>query len=79
MYALRSRFTRLAFAFALFISSGTLYGATAYGQESTIGGSIDETAEGTPEDEAGFSSSGLCPARIWCVTHNRHEIIYVPC
>lgn len=82
MFALPSRFTRLAFAAALFISSGTMYGATAYGQDvsdEVSTGVSEEVGEGTAEDEAGFAAGKGCPVRIWCVTHQRHEIIYVAC
>lgn len=81
MFVLRSRLTRFGLALALFASSGTLYGTTAYGQESTdVSEDASESVEGVAEDAVSDSDERSCRViRVWCVTHQRYELIYIPC
>ena len=71
MLTLRSRFTRLTFALLLAVTAGGVHSGAAYGQE-----------EGIPDDgsESSFTSKegsgSLC--RVWCITHQRHELITCP-
>lgn len=72
MSNLRSALLRLAFALAVTTAAGGVYGTSAHGQDPDEFQSSIGQEEGIEEDSAGYAG-GLC--RIWCVTHNRHELI----